>query len=39
MNPFEKNLSELSDSELEQNLNNLTGKYFLQYRRLRDGGM
>lgn len=32
MNPFEKNLAELSDSELEQNLNNLTEKYFISQR-------
>jgi hypothetical protein len=32
MNPFEKNLSELSDSELEQNLNNLTEKFFISQR-------
>jgi hypothetical protein len=32
MNPFEKNLAELSDSELEQNLNNLTEKYLISQR-------
>lgn len=32
MTPFEKNLSELSDSELENNLNSLTEKYYISQR-------
>jgi hypothetical protein len=32
MSPFEKNLSELSDSQLETNLNSLTEKYYISQR-------